>query len=75
MTREKEIENYVANKVLDQYGSVVTNENVRRVIVAAYNRALEDVEAKSYLSDCVLNEDQQMKRIVEVDDIDKLKIQ
>ena len=49
-------------------------KNIKAELVAAYNRAIEDVEAKSYLSECVLNEEQQMERIVEVREIDRLRI-
>lgn len=55
----------------DREEALFSSEAVLDAMVVAYNRALEDCEAKSYLC---YDEDDYWVRIVEVKEIDKLRI-
>jgi hypothetical protein len=48
--------------------------NMIRVYELIYNRAIDDVENLSYLSEHVLNEEQQYTRIIEERDLEKLRL-
>lgn len=70
MTKEE-----LLNSILESTGTGFCRSiGPEDLVQAAYNRAIEDAEKLSYLSEKVLNEEGQFTRIIEERDLEQLKI-